>query len=421
MSTFRFSPAHLHGTVHAPASKSHGHRLLIAAALSDAPCVIRNIGDSDDIRATIRCLSALGASFLQEGSDLLVTPVTRKVREATLHCGESGTTARFLTPVAAVLADKAHIVGTGRLTQRPMRELLCAMRENGITFSADHIPFDLSGTLKSGDYCLPGNISSQYVSGLLFALPMLEGDSTVTLTTPLSSSGYVNMTIDVLETFGVRVIRCENGFSVPGGQTYRSPGFADTEGDWSGSAFFLAAGAIQGPVTVMGLNPESSHKDRLILDYLSRFGAQITLDADSVTVSRSSLCAIQADTDENPDLVPVLAAVAACSRGTSVFSGCSRLRLKESDRLNAICETLSSFGIRTQTDGETLQITGGVLTGAECSSLNDHRIAMMAAILACSARDSVTLHQPMSITKSYPDFYNDYLALGGSIDGFNIR
>ena len=415
------TPAKLHGRAAAPPSKSHTHRLLAAAALSDAPCRVENAGTSADIEATAACLRALGAEVRREGNDLLVTPIRTDngLKHPEMDCGESGTTLRFMAPLAAALCDEVTLTGRGRLSERPMEELLRAMADHGTTASSGHVPITLRGRLRPGLFELPGNVSSQYVSGLLFALPLLEEASEIRLTTALSSSGYVAMTLDVLKRSGITIEETECGYRVPGGQRYHAPALTRAEGDWSGSAFWLAAGAICGPVTVTGLNPASLHRDRVVTDLLRRFGAEVRTGQDGVTVSGGSLRGITADLDQIPDLALPLAAAAAFAEGETVFRNCGRLRLKESDRLEAIRKVLAGFGIRTEVTGsrsDELRIFGGRPKGCGAESFHDHRVAMMAAILASGAEGPTVTDDPQCVAKSYPGFFDDFRALGGAAD-----
>lgn len=455
MNKILITPAQLHGAVTTPPSKSHTHRLMVAAALSDAPCRIGNAGDSADTQATAACLRALGAGVRREGQDLVVEPIgaahPAKDRPL-LDCGESGTTLRFMTPVAAALCGGVRLTGCGRLAERPMEELLSAMADHGTTASSAQVPLELSGQLRPGRFELPGNVSSQYVSGLLFALPLLEGASEICLTTALSSSGYVAMTIDVLRRSGIVIEETENGYRVPGSQRFHAPRRTRAEGDWSGSAFWLAAGALGGPVMVKGLDPASLHRDRQMIELLRRFGAKVSLEPRGVTVRRGLLRGIVLDLDEIPDLALPLAAVAAHAEGETVFQNCGRLRLKESDRLEAIRTVLAGFGVPTEMQGQdTLCIFGGVSrcqgakagedgadagkteapgreplsreergdgTGKirEIDSFRDHRVAMMAALLASAAPGQTVIRDPQCVAKSYPAFFDDYRKLGGAAD-----
>ena len=265
----RVRPGLLHGAVAAIPSKSDAHRLLIAAALCDAPTHIELPSRSRDIDATAACLRALGADIQDEPGGMSVAPIKKRGESPQLDCGESGTTLRLLLPVAAALYKSAGVTGRGRLPERPLAELIRCLSAHGVQFSNDRLPLTLWGALCSGEYSIPGDVSSQYISGLLLALPLLAGDSSIRLTSPLESAGYVDMTLSALSRFGVRAQTKPDGFFVPGNQAYRSPGNVQAEGDWSNAAFFLAAGAIGKPVTCTGLTQNSAQPDRAILELLS--------------------------------------------------------------------------------------------------------------------------------------------------------
>ncbi len=419
----RIEPHSLSGELAAIPSKSAAHRCLIAAALADQPTSLRLNGSNRDLTATLLCLVNLGARFEQtEPDSLRVTPLRQNpsVRSAALPCQESGTTLRFLLPLAAALGVTADFSGEGRLPQRPLADLQQQMSRYGCAFSQDALPFTLSGQLQPGDFYLPGNISSQYISGLLLALPLLSQDSRIELTTPLESAGYVDLTIAVMAQFGVRIQRLPHGYQISGGQSYHSPGWVAVEGDWSNAACWLVGGACsQTGIHVRGLNLTSAQGDRAITTLLQSAGVNINLKSNLVTARREKLRPFTADTAQIPDLVPLLAVLAATAEGESRLQHVRRLRLKESDRLQAILEMLAALGGRAflADDGDTLCIAGrGFLTGGLVNSYADHRMVMAAAIAACFAQNCVTIQSAQAIEKSYPDFFLDYAALGGKYD-----
>ncbi len=424
------TPTPLSGTIEAIASKSDAHRHLIGAALSDAPTEIRLNTSSDDIDTTTQCLRALGATIENEKQALLVHPLVSSTASiSTLDCAESGSTLRFMLPVACACTERAHFTGRGRLPQRPLGDLVSALRQNGVELSSDHLPLSTQGRLQSGTFSLPGNVSSQYITGLLLALPLLEGKSQILLTTQLESLDYVHITLEVLKQYGIVIEQAENRFIVPGAQQYRSPGKVVIEGDWSNAAFFLAAGAIGAEgtsVTVTGLTLNSPQGDRRVVDFLKRFGAEVNLDSRSVQVSSSPLHGCTIDIGETPDLLPVLAVVAACAEGETHFTNGARLRLKESDRLETTATLLRSLGGEVEELPDGLIVRGkGVqrgplchpLSGGTVSSFNDHRIAMAAAVAAIACAEPVTILDAAAVNKSYPAFYADYQKLGGTVDG----
>lgn len=408
------TPRPLSGTVAAISSKSHVHRLLLAAAVADRPTLVRCRGISADMEATARCLPALGASARRTAEGYLVTPGASHAAAA--DCGESGTTFRLLLPMACAAGSTTAFHLGGRLPQRPLSPLYEALTAHGCTLSPQGAnPFLAAGQLQSGAYTLAGNVSSQFISGLLFALPLLAGDSTLTLTGPISSASYIALTLRVLRRFGIDICPVPGGYRIPGGQRYRSPGDVTAEGDWSNAAFWLCAGALGGSgVTVTGLNPDSVQGDRACIALLRRFGAQVSVSGDAVRVSPGPLHGQDIDADAIPDLAPVLALVAAAARGESCIYNAGRLRLKESDRLETTAALLTALGGRVQADGDRLLISGGPLTGGTCSAENDHRIVMTAAIAAAACTGPVRITGAQSVNKSYPGFFDDFGALGGA-------
>ncbi len=394
------TPGPLAGHVRAPASKSAAHRALICAALADAPTAIHISALNRDIEATIACLTALGADIRLEADALRVSPIASAPARALLDCGESGSTLRFLLPVASALGAACRVVGHGRLPQRPNAPLTDALRAHGASLDSDLLPMALSGRLRPGRFELPGDVSSQYVSGLLFALPLLDGDSTIALTTRLESAAYVDMTLAALARFGVIVEPTDVGWHIPGNQRYRSPGAYAVEGDWSAAAFWLAANAIGADVRVDGLSEATAQGDRAVASLLGR----AEIDASGV-----------------PDLVPALAVAAAHRSGRTVVTGAARLRLKESDRLESVARLLTALGHSCRVTADGLEIDGGA--PEPCSEAirtvdgaNDHRVVMAAAVAAAYADRPVRVTGAQAVEKSYPDFFRDFRQLGGRVD-----
>lgn len=407
------------GSIPAIPSKSDAHRLLLCAALADAPTEIF-VGSGElsaDIRATMACIIALGGNVTEENGCLRVTPIryTKQSEPVLCDCGESGSTARFLLPIAAAAGHITPITltGHGRLPLRPFAPLCDALRAGGADIDRDLLPITTRGELRAGEFTIAGNISSQYITGLLLALPLLERDSRITLTTPLESRGYVDMTLSTQARFGIHVKADKTGWQVPA-SPYRSPGRIAAEGDWSNAAFWLTAGAVSGPMTVTGLSPHSPQGDRRITDILAAFGAQVTVEAEAVTVAPAPLRGITLSVADIPDLVPILAVAAAAAEGESRFTDAGRLRLKESDRLESVSTMLRALGGDARIEDDTLIVRGGKpLCGGTVDSVNDHRIAMSAAVAALLCSHRVELAGAQAVEKSYPAFWADYERLCG--------
>lgn len=408
-------PGPRQGRVRIPASKSQAHRLLLCAALGEGETELLCGGLSADIRATMDCLRALGAGIWQEGERLRVKPIRTAPRSCALPCGESGSTLRFLLPQAGALGTEAVFHRKGRLPQRPLRPLDEELRSHGMKLREEGEALYASGKLTAGDYTLPGNVSSQFISGLLMALPQLPGDSRLTVTGDLESAGYVAMTEDALAESGIRWQRTGQVWSIPGGQRFHPPRLCQVEGDWSNAAFFLCAGALsRRGVTVEGLSLRSSQGDQAVLRLLRRFGAEVTEREGAVTVRSGMLHGITVDAGPIPDLIPTLSVVAAASVGDSRMENARRLRDKESDRLEGTAALIRDLGGSARVEGDTLIIHGrGGLRGGNASVLGDHRLAMAAAIAACACRESVTVDDSRCVEKSYPRFWEDFRQLKG--------
>lgn len=409
----KITPNILSGLVPAIGSKSDIHRLLICAGLCDEETVIKGVTRSDDIDATAECLRQLGVGVEFQGRICVVTPNATAVDAPLLNCRESGSTLRFMLPVAAALSDNARFVGSGRLPKRPIGDLVDAMEKGGVKFSSPMLPLEISGKLTAGEYLLPGNVSSQYVSGLLMALSITEGESEVVLTSDLESTSYVNMTISTLSMFGAEVIRTERGYKISGQSRLKSPGRAVADGDWSNAAFFICAGAFKDEVTVTGLDPFSAQGDKKVCEFLKRFGAAVISVNSQVTVSAENLLACDIDLTDTPDLLPILAVVAASAKGTSRFSGAKRLKLKESDRLLTVADMINSLGGDAKVLPDGIIVTGKPLVGGVVDSHNDHRIVMAAAIASTLCQEPVIITNAQAVNKSYPTFFEDFKRLGG--------
>ncbi len=400
------------GKIRAIASKSQAHRLLICAAFAEKPTKIVCSERSQDIDATAQCLSALGAEITYSGDSFTVYPVDMPRSNAVLDCGESGSTLRFLLPVVAALGVSADFVLHGRLSERPLSPLWELLQANGIDLSRPTSnTIHIEGRLRSGLYEIAGDVSSQFISGLLFALPLTGGESDIMLTSALQSAPYVDMTLAALKSFGIRSEPMQNGWHLAANQTYCSCGKICVEGDWSNAAFWLCAGAICAPMTVFGLDLSSAQGDRAILEVLQRFGAKIEQKDDSVTVMPCDLSGIELDASNIPDLVPPIALVAACAKGTTRIYGAQRLKIKESDRLQSVSQTLNRLGGKVTVTDDGLIIEGSAILGGAVESQNDHRIAMLAAIASTVSRNSIELSGAEAVKKSYPRFWEDFKSL----------
>lgn len=425
-------PHALAGTVPAVASKSMAHRLLVLAALCPGTTDVDCNTTSLDIEATVSCLESLGARISHTRRGFRVRPIPRDgstPRPATkgdqvpiLDCGESGSTLRFLLPVASALGVPVSIVGHGRLASRPLSPL----REELVAHDA-HIspegsfPLSVEGPFSGGEFRIPGNVSSQYVSGLLMAAPLLGEPVRVAVIEPVESRSYITLTRAALAAFGVAVgvahedvagVPCEVYTVEPGGLA--SPGSCTVEGDWSNSAFWLAAGAVGGPVRVTGLDPKSPQGDRAALAAASLFGARTSVSPDGVNAAAGPLQGQVASVADIPDLVPPLAAMAAYATGTTRLTDAGRLRLKESDRLATVSAAIVALGGSARVEGDDLVVEGsGRLSGGVVDAANDHRIAMMAAVCGAYADGPTTIRGAECVRKSYPDFFRDFRSLGG--------
>ncbi|MBQ7757875.1 3-phosphoshikimate 1-carboxyvinyltransferase [Anaerotignum sp.] len=408
------------GQVRIISSKSDGHRSLIAAALAEEESVLFVDGWSDDMEATMRCLKGLGAELYKEPSGIEVVPIPRNAGgKAVLDCGESGSTLRFLLPVASALGKNALFEGKGRLPERPIGILLEEMEQHGCKANNDHLPVELEGKLQSGVYTLPGNVSSQFITGLLFALPILEGNSEIRLTTDIESKGYIDMTLKTLKTFGVEVKETEHGWIIPGGQKYQGPRMRFAEGDWSNAAFWLVAGAIHGSIGCQGLDMESPQGDRAIVSLLEEFGAESKIILNQVTMTHKEMKGIRIDASQIPDLVPILCVAAAAAECKTEIYNAGRLRIKESDRLAAMAECMKKIGVEVEEKPDGIIITGGCNPPAGeivIDSHNDHRIVMAMAIAAVSLGVELTIEGADAVNKSYPSFFLELQKLGGVVD-----
>lgn len=403
-------PEKLHGQVNAIPSKSQAHRLFLCAALADKPTKIEIPTICDDLMATIGCISSFGAEIEHYfGRSEIISPVQEIPVSAICNCGESGSTLRFMLPLAGCLGIETLFLLEGRLPYRPLSPLWEEMERHGCHLSwvsrselkASACPLSrkvtaglrLTGKLRPGHYRIDGNVSSQFISGLLMALPLLEGESTLELLGSVESRPYIDMTLQTLEQFGV----LWTDLRTPGDQKFHSPGTVTVEGDWSSAAFWLTANALGSQISVTGLNDDSLQGDKAIKFYLEQLQHHCTISAADI-----------------PDLIPILAVVAAVNRG-AVFTDIHRLRMKESNRVAGVVEMLYSLGAKAVADENCLTVFPAPLIGGTVDSKNDHRIAMAAAIASTVCKNSVTITNAECVSKSYPNFWKEFTRLGGKI------
>lgn len=392
----KINGASVSGRIEAIPSKSYAHRIAVCSFLAGyTPTATCGGFSSKDITATERCLNQLNNG------------------ERVLDCNESGSTLRFLIPLVASIGGQFILRGHGKLMERPNEALIDALSGHGVTVEQTDC-VKVNGKLIGGEFRLRGDISSQYVSGLLMALPSLKEDSKIILTTPLASSSYVDITIEVLDKFNVKIEKTEYGYFIKGNQTYK--GKAKPEGDWSNSAFFLCLGALAGEVAVKGLNLDSVQGDRAILDVLKSAGANVEVYDGVIKVKKSKLTAFTFDGENCPDLVPIVAVLGAFSSGTTKIFNVERLKIKESDRIATTIDMLKCFGIKAESDGKTLVVYGGKAKSGVANSHNDHRIAMASAVIATAVEGQSKIIDAKAVEKSYPNFFTHLAQVGGQVE-----
>ena len=397
MTEITLLPGMRSGAVRAPSSKSQAHRLLICAALGNKKVSVDCGEISKDISATAKCLDSLCAET--DGS-------------AVLYCGESGSTLRFLIPVCGALGKDAVFKMEGRLPERPLAPFDALLCEHGMSIEKKGSELFVSGKLQSGEFEIAGDVSSQFISGLLFALPLLDGDSEIRITGKTESKAYITMTENAVKAAGIRFEKRENGYTVFGNQQYNLPEGTAAEGDYSNGAFFLCMGALSDRgISVSNLPQTSAQGDMEIINILRRFGADINTVGDLITVRKGTLRGIGIDASGIPDLVPVLSVLACAADGETRIINAARLRIKESDRLKATAELITNLGGDVTELPDGLIIRGGSLRGGRVDSYNDHRIAMSAAVAACMCLDPVTVSDSECTQKSFPLFWEYFEGL----------
>ncbi len=413
------SPSQAKGRVEAPPSKSMTHRMVILGALAEGRTTIRHPLVCDDTLATLKAVNLLGANTETVEDEWIVEGGSLTAPVKAVHCGESGTTIRFMTAVCGLADGCVKLTAGPSLSKRPMGPLLDALRSLGVEAHGDagYPPITVcgKGEIGGGETTLPGDVSSQFVSALLLAAPQMRRPLTVRVTTPLQSWPYVQMTMDAMESFGVEAA-ASPGRDVFTAQTgkYRASDVG-VEGDWSSASYLLAAGAVGGEVTVGNLDKGSSQADTAILEVLSSMEADLTIRGDEVTCRKSRLEAVNHDFSDHPDLFPMVSALCSVAQGTSVLTGLGRLRLKESDRVASMTEGLKRMGVEVAGNDASVRITGGTVRGAELNPYKDHRIAMSLGVLALAAERDTMIQDADCVTKSYPEFWGHLERLGVKI------
>lgn len=403
-------PAAYQGSVHVPPSKSYGHRALIALSLSRGKGVIRNVDLSLDIMATLKCLEDLGVDFLVRDNQVVLDATGfGKARDRVLKPEESGSTLRFFIPITLLFDEVFEFRGKTSLMRRPLSVYEELFDKLDIMLYRDSLEsLVVKGRLTPGEFSMRGDISSQFISGMLMVLPLLEGDSVLRVTGDFQSEGYVQMTMKVMEDFGIELERRGNTFHIPGGQSYRVMDY-EVEGDYSQGAYFLASGALAGDVEVLGLKPDTFQGDRRIVSILQEMGAGVTSVPGGYRVKKAPLKAVSVDISDIPDLTPVLGVLLSLSEGTGRLQKGDRLRYKESDRVQTTVDLINTLGGEAMTEGNDIIIVGKpTLRGGRVNCQNDHRIVMAAAVASLCCETKVVIEGYEAVNKSYPDFFLDF-------------
>ena len=431
MASLRIHSRPLKGKVLAQPSKSMAHRAMLCGALAKGETIIDNLVLYDDMLATMGAIEALGAELSLSDSRRFKGRKSLRIHskgsinlcKKSIDCLESGSTARFIMPITRLAEDEVILTGRGRLVERPFSLYQELFEAKGIVYRDSHgkMPITLSGRLLPGEYVLPGNVSSQFISGLLFALPLLEGDSLIRITQRIESEPYIRMTLQVLEAFGIRCLfnPIEQTLRIPGYQCYQPVSDYIVEGDWSQAAFFCILGTLSETITIEGLNLDSLQGDKVILDLLQGMGAQPELGKDSITFRKETLKGTDIDVSQCPDLVPVLSVAASQAEGRTHIMNAARLRIKESDRLTTTCRELSALGGHIIEEPEGLIIEGITrLKGGKTHGSGDHRIVMAMALASAACEGIIEIEGSEAVHKSYPEFWEDFVALGGKIEAY---
>ncbi|MBQ9987442.1 MAG: 3-phosphoshikimate 1-carboxyvinyltransferase [Erysipelotrichales bacterium] len=409
-------PGTCSGTIHIPPSKSMSHRALLCAALSKGTSHITNLIFSEDIQATLDAIVCMGASVRAEEDSVYITGVDGKIdpTNTTIDCKESGSTLRFTIPLLSLSEEKITFLGRNRLLHRPLEIYQKIFMEQGASFQQSDTSLTIQGSLHSGEYTLPGNISSQFITGLLYTLPLLKENSTLHILPPFESRSYVALTIQMLERFHIHIQEIDAyTYYIPGNQHYIAQDYT-VEGDYSQAAFFAVLAAINHDLTLTGIQRNSKQGDKVILEYLSACEVDITYQEDHITVHKSSIQGRELDLVDCPDLGPILTVLGMYAKGDHILSSIARLRLKESDRVEAMEKNLRALGVEISSDADHIYIhpTHEYTGQVECDGAKDHRIVMSLAVAATMLPQEITITHAEAIHKSYPSFFKDLQDLG---------
>ncbi len=409
-------PSKLKGTIKVPPSKSLAHRAIIAASLAKGNSVISNVSFSEDIKATIEGMKALGAKIRIENDKVFIEGSNVKRLRKEICANESGSTLRFLIPIALVNSDEIVFTGKNNLVNRPLDIYFDIFKEQGIEYKIyeKYLPLEVKGALKPGEFKIRGDISSQFITGLLFALPLLNGDSKIFITTELESRDYILLTIDILNLFGIKIEFNEREIFIKGNQVYQ-PFDYEVEGDFSQAAFYLVANMLGADVKLAGLNLKSVQGDIKILEDIESFGGKIVVENNLVYAINNNLKPADISFKQTPDLGPALTVLASITKGVSNFKDCARLRIKECDRVTCMKEELNKLGASITESSDTMTIRGSKLYGGIVDSHNDHRVVMALAMLTNILDSDILIKNANAINKSYPNFFEDFKSLGGIV------
>lgn len=429
MADLKIYPSELKGEVKIPPSKSMAHRAIICAALSEGLCIIENIDYSDDIIATIDAMNSLGAKIVKHKDYIEVIGAygsDEKAKETrVIDCNESGSTLRFLVPISLLFKGSSNFIGRGNLGKRPLTTYYNIFERQGIQYSYEegNLNLVINGELKAGTFEVEGNVSSQFITGLLFTLPLLKEDSKIIITTEMESKGYIDLTLKAMSDFGVEIINNNyREFIIKGNQKYNARNYR-VEGDYSQAAFFLCADSLGNDVLCKDLDLNSLQGDKEVIDILERMNVVFNTNNIGVKgIANGELTITVIDGSQCPDIIPVLTAVASLTNGTTEIINAGRLRIKECDRLSAVTSELNKLGAKIIEKEDGLVITGveKLQGGVEVWSHKDHRIAMTLAIASTRCEEPIVIKDYECVAKSYPNFFEDFKALGGNIHEWNV-